>query len=212
MWEEFFKEYISRGFGNMPKREIDVMIFHLMEKCGEFNGKSNFQIARILRTTPVKVKSLKYESVLRFSEDDILGMDFLKNRLSEYFTNRPPIEFDDSYLKLQIEDPVLLDGIKALCKEEGLLTDSSFNGEILKVDQDSFSNLLEKIAFEGSSKKLNEFKKKHNTPFKDVVKYIWKTAKDAGTKEGIKGLAKNTYGVLQENSEQIAELIKSIGA
>jgi len=212
MWDEFFKEYLSRGFGNMAKREIDVMIFHLMEKRGEFNGKSNFQIARILRTTPTKIKSLKYESVLRFSEDDILGMDFLKNRLSKYFSNNPPIEFDDSYLKLQIEDPVLMDSLKALCKEEGVLTDGSFNGEILKVDQDSFSNLLEKIAFDGSSKKLNEFKKKHNTPFKDVAKYIWKTAKDVGTKEGIKELATNTYRILEDNSEQIAELIKSIGA
>ena len=212
MWEDFYKEYISRGFGNMPKREIDVMIFHLMEKNGVFNGKSNFQIARILRTTPTKVKSLKYESVLRFMNEDIQSSEFLKKRLANYFSNKPPLEFDDSYLKLQIEDPVLLDSLKALCKDEGVLTDGSFNKEILKVNQKDFSNLLEKIAFEGSKEKLAEFKKKHNTPFKDVVKHIWKSAKDVGSKEGLKALASNTYCLIQDSSEQITEIIKTMGA
>ena len=42
IWGDFYEEYLSRGFGKMPKRDVDVLIFHLLEKRGDFIGKSNF--------------------------------------------------------------------------------------------------------------------------------------------------------------------------
>lgn len=204
--DKFIAEYLSRGFGNMPKREMDVFIFHLMEKEGLFFGKSNFQIARSLRTTPAKVKSLKYESVLRFDDNDEINKEgFLKNRFEQYLKNNPPLEFDDKYLKLQIEDPVLLDSLKATCKENGIITDGSFNGEILKVDEESFINLFEKIEFNNNSKLLKDFERKYKTPFKDVLKNIWSIAKEEGTKE----LASQTYNLIAGNSDSIISLIQS---
>jgi hypothetical protein len=207
IWGDFYEEYLSRGFGNMPKRDLDVLIFHLLEKRGDFIGKSNFQIARILRTTPTKIKSLKYESVLRFDNADINNESFLKERFASYLKNSPPLEFDDKYLKLQIEDPVLIDHLKAICKENGIITDGSFNGEILKVDESSFINLLEKIRFDNDKKGLKQFKTTYKTPYKDFLKKVWETAKDEGTKEGLKTLAFSSYNLLVNNSEQIISML-----
>ena len=207
VWIAFYTEYLSRGFGNMPKRDIDVLIFHLLEKKGDFIGKSNFQIARILRTTPTKIKSLKYESVLRFDNTNMSNDDFLKERFTSYLKNSPPLEFDDKYLKLQIEDPVLLDNLKAICKENGIMTDGSFNGEILKVDESSFINILKKIQFDNDKKGLKEFESMYKTPYEDFLKKIWKNAKDESIKGGLKAFALASYNVLANNSAQIISLI-----
>ena len=209
-YDEFLKEYLSRGFGNMPKRDIDVLIFHLFEKNGVFVGKTNFEIARILRTTPNKIKSLKYESVLRFNGVDINNQNFLKERFSFYLNNKPPLEFDETYLKLQIEDPVLLDNLKAICKENGIITDGSFNGEILKVDESSFINLLEKIQFENDKKGLKSFKSNYKTPYENILRKVWTNAKEEGTKKGMNMLSSAAYNLLANNGEQIISLIQNI--
>jgi hypothetical protein len=207
-YDAFWKEYLSRGFGNMPKRDMDVLIFHLFEKTDVFNGKSNFEIARTLRTTPAKIKSLKYESVLRFDDSDIVSDNFLKQRFASYLKNNPPLEFDEKYLKLQIEDPVLLDHLKAICKENGVITDGSFNGEILKVDESSFIKLLEQVQFKDSKKSLKQFKSQYNTPYRDFLKNLWKTAKEEGTKKGLNVLASRMSDLLLDNSDQILSFVK----
>ena len=196
----------------MPKRDVDVLIFHLLEERGDFTGKSNFQIARLLRTTPAKVKSLKYESVLRVGDDEIDSEAFLQSRFSSYLKNNPPLEFDDKYLKLQIEDPVLLDSLKAICKEKGVITDGSFNGEILKVNEDSFQNLLMKIRFKDDAKSLREFKSTYKTPFKDLSKQIWKKAKGMSTEEGLKYLATSSYDLIMNNKEQIITIVTGLNS
>src|SRR5690606_11702660 len=85
---EFLDKYLSRGFGNMPKREIDVLIFHLLIKSEALSTKSIHLKAMELRTTPAKVKSLMYESALRFPTSvDSFSEDYFKEKLKDYFKN-----------------------------------------------------------------------------------------------------------------------------
>jgi hypothetical protein len=145
---EFLELYLSRGFGNMPKRELDVLIFHLLKKHGSLNKKSNHLMAMQLRTTPLKIKSLNYESVLRFppTETNIFTEEYFKSELIEYFKN-PIFKFkkEDNWIYIQIDNPFLMEAFKAIALNNKEIIDGSFNSEIVKISFEGFILVLQEL-------------------------------------------------------------------
>ncbi|TDQ15188.1 hypothetical protein DFQ04_3074 [Algoriphagus boseongensis] len=215
-FDDFTLEYFSRGFSNMPKRDLDVLIFHLLEKHGAFKGMSNYDIARFLRTTPTKVKSAKYESVLRFDYKDFEKGDYLKSALREYF-KKPLLHFDNNYLYMQIENPVLMDALKGKLKEGGLFFDGSFNSEVIKMTSEGYTKFIKKIALDdlgskSSKKAIKEFEKLDGKTVSEVSEKIFEVAKEKilekSIDEGFEIIKDQTFNFFSENFESISEFVK----
>ena len=47
--KDFLIKYMSLGFGNLPKKEIDILVFGLLTKLGYLDGKDYYSIAKELR-------------------------------------------------------------------------------------------------------------------------------------------------------------------
>lgn len=159
---EFLKIYLSRGFGNMSKREMDVLIFHLLQKNNALNNKSNHLLALQLRTTPVKIKALAYEAKLRFpDEESTFTEDYFKEKLREYF-KEPTIKVrkNDSWVYIQIDDPILMDSFKAIAKNNKEVIDKSFNEEIVKISIEGFMLVIQELVDKKKLEELNKLIKK----------------------------------------------------
>ncbi|MBL7471373.1 hypothetical protein [Robertkochia sediminum] len=212
--DQFLKEYLSRGFGNMPKRELDVLIFYLLQQQKVFENKTNYEIARMLKTTPGKIKNLKYEAVLRFGEEDLTDDAYLRNRMKEYFQD-PILKLEGKWLYMQIEDPVLLDTVKAALKEGGSFFDGSFNAEVVKISGDDYSRLMKTIIYEAHEqslikKALKNKKELSPTVFEEGMAALFKKAKDKGTDEGVEFLRKMTQKLLMSKVPELVEMISSL--
>lgn len=178
--DQFLDEYLSRGLGNMPKREIDVYIFHLMRQEGAFDGMSVSDISNELRITPNRVKSLMYEASLRFEPQ--MDEYELKKRLVHYFTSSPIVDVDSKWVMIQFEDPILRDGFTALAKKQLQLTDRSFGSEIVKISKHKYSDVLISMIDKNEVKKLDKEVKK--LAKKDQPTTLRKLI-DAGLNQGV---------------------------
>jgi bifunctional DNA-binding transcriptional regulator/antitoxin component of YhaV-PrlF toxin-antitoxin module len=148
--EVFLEEYMSRGHGNMSKREVDVLIFKILHNDVEaFKGLTNHLIAMRLRTTPAKVKNLKYESLLRFppEEEDVFTEEYFQKQLKKYFES-PIIKVrkNDGWIYLQIDDPIVQDALKAIARNNKAIIDGSFNSDIIKISNEGYILILKELA------------------------------------------------------------------
>jgi len=66
----FLKEYMSRGFATLSKREIDVLMMHILMKYSDISDESNFELSLKLKLSESKIKNLKYEARLKYDNND----------------------------------------------------------------------------------------------------------------------------------------------
>ena len=60
----FLENYLSHGYATLPKREIDILVFHLISESKDIKNKDNYTIANKLRLTETRVKSLRLAAPL----------------------------------------------------------------------------------------------------------------------------------------------------
>ena len=162
--EVFLEEYMSRGHSNMSKREIDVLIFKILNNdIKAFKGLTNHLIAMKLRTTPSKVKNLKYESLLRFppEDEDVFTEEYFRKRLVEYFESPTfKIRKNDGWIYIQIDDPIVQDALKAIARNNKEIIDGSFNSDIIKISNEGFIMVLKELTDEKKIKEVEKLIKK----------------------------------------------------
>ncbi len=104
--EGFLKKYTSLGFGNLPKKEIDILVFGLISRLGYLEGKDYYEIAKELKIEEKRVKRLVIEDSLRNDTEATLlpSLTAIKERV--FTTKKTPLEFANEKVSLLIEDPV----------------------------------------------------------------------------------------------------------
>lgn len=147
--EEFLQEYLSRGFGSLSKREVDVLVMHLLMKYADLDGMSNFDLSLAFKLSETKVKNLKYESSLKHSKNSASSIEH--DFLSLLDKAKLKVIGKETWISLAIEDNFLKSAIKAKVKENGSFTDSSFNSEIVKISAEDFSYLMDEF-YDGDEK------------------------------------------------------------
>jgi ribosomal protein S8 len=157
--EIFLDKYFDFGFGVMPKREMDILIFHIInDELNLFKGKSNYEIANILGISEAKVKSLRLDISLKYKTNEITDKPYeLAKRI--FIEKNIPFDYRDDIIFIQIEDPVLKRDIESHLKSQGFIIDFSFNREILKITPAGFLTILannKEEAFNIIVKKLNQ--------------------------------------------------------
>ena len=64
---EFLRLTLLQGFQSLTKRDLELLIFVLLERDGAIaRGESNFAAASRLRVTPAKVKALRRDGYARW--------------------------------------------------------------------------------------------------------------------------------------------------
>lgn len=128
---EFLPKYLANGFGSMPKSEIDLLAFHLLCQTAEYRGKSNYELAALLKVPEARVKALRLNSALKYKDINskaILGQVVIRFTQSEQFA-----AFDDGKLELSLEDPLEKREIENFLKVRGYHAEYSLNTEVLKI-------------------------------------------------------------------------------
>ena len=104
---EFLDKYLSLGFGNLPKKEIDILVFGLLNRCGYLKGKNNYEIARNLQIDENRLRRLFLDSSLRTgsSHDFRDSIKALYKDLADE-TIKPEIYNDKKTIAILVSDPV----------------------------------------------------------------------------------------------------------
>jgi hypothetical protein len=134
---EFLEEYLSDGLGAKPKREIDILVLHLLMKYGGIVDKSNHELSILLQAPEVKIKGLRYEARLKYPPDpDYVKIEFL------YTLTKSQFDLERGKVIFVIEDDYLRHAIQGQLKAKGMFADSSFNTELIKIDKNSLQTVI----------------------------------------------------------------------
>jgi hypothetical protein len=154
---EFLKSYLAAGLGSLSRRDVDILVLHLLEKYGLCDGKplrglTNQHLSLELRSPINRIKTLRYEARLKFKADneDQLKVNFLG------ILQKSELSAEGKKIMFVVEDMFVQKWLSGVVKDRGLVMDSSFNSEIVKIDPDAFCSLLEILYGEGQSSELRK--------------------------------------------------------
>lgn len=143
---EFFEFYTTPAFGARSKSEIDLKVFELLRERGDIDD-DYYKVSRKLKITPTRAKNLILNAKLRRESEnyDEKFIDLLKNLKFKISVNSNEI------ILLYVPDILFREHIKAILKQKGIIWDSSFNSEIVKIRLDDFLDIVyEKLKFKDS--------------------------------------------------------------
>src|SRR4030095_6296207 len=101
--ERFLDRFLEPAFGTMTKTEIDVLVFSLLHDTRAFEGlPSQYEIARALRVTPARVRSLTMSMRLRDANqtEELLRSRIIEAISTSRFTKHGAV------IEFGIEDPL----------------------------------------------------------------------------------------------------------
>lgn len=140
---DFLSNYLRNGFGVLPKREIDILVLHLMMKYGLIEGKNNYEKCKYLKITPTKLKNLIIEVGLKYEKSNI--KDTLLIIAKDIQNKKIILEYHPVEVKLSfcLENPVLQFELEQAVKQKGRsLEKPNLNEEIIKIDAGIFIELM----------------------------------------------------------------------
>ena len=207
--EKLIKEYSKRGFGSMNKNDFEVLFFNLLMKYGNLNMLSEYDVSIELQIPLTKIKRLYYESDLKygnFTEVDIKTQFFKILKTSNFSKDKNKIEF-------VIENKFIRTAISAKLKANGYYSDSSFNSEIIRIQFDAFSSLLEGFYEKDAIKIVEECKgliSESDTSSIISFKTIMNTFLISLSKQTGKNISDVATAYITGGASQIIPLMKSI--
>src|SRR3972149_1548015 len=134
---DFLEEYLADGIGAKTKREIDILVMNLLMNYAGLADKSNQELS-ILRQAPLpKIKSLRYEARLKYPPDpEYVKREFL------YLLTKSQSDFEKGKITFAIEDEFIRHAIQGQLKSKGMFAETSFNTELIKLDQKSLEAVI----------------------------------------------------------------------
>jgi hypothetical protein len=181
----FLDSFLERGFGALSKREVDILVMHLLMQYSDIAEKSNHQLSLEFLLSPTKIKNLRYEAQLRYQSKQYNYKQEFLNLLHKLKIKK---ENSSIWLMFNVEDALLKQFIEAKVKDKGSFTDSSFNSEIVKIELSDFIDLLEEVINDQEKIKIEEkLKKLNNTDgnWKELLYIFFKgVAEGAGNHTG----------------------------
>lgn len=177
------QSYIKRGFGSMNKNDFEVFIFNQWLSFENNKEKSDYTISRELRIPESKVKRLRYESSLVYSEyendDQRLRNEFYENLKNAKY------KADSQKLYFLVPDKLVRQYINDVLENDGRYLESSLTSSSVSIYINDFIYLIEKLKFVDRDKIVNKAKEESegnkNFPVEwtDIVKeFLVNCAKD----------------------------------
>ncbi len=170
---ELIKAYSTPAYGSMSKRDFDILLFIQLQKLGVFEKNPEiYELVSELRVTRAKARNLLYESKLRQTSKKELDEE-LKNLLK-----RPMLIKDGDKIGIEIDNPYLIDHLRAKLKKLNHITDGSFSPELVRLTTDAYISLFDSYLDNTSKKELTKvlvnIGAKADTSFKGLLKGVLK--------------------------------------
>ncbi len=128
----FVEQFLKNGFGSLPKSEVDLIVFHMLVRSSACRGKSNYELASILKIPEARIKTLRLNSALKYEEINskaVLGRVVTRLVGSEQFAS-----FESGKVEISLEDPVEKRELENFLKKKGHHAEYQLNAEVLKID------------------------------------------------------------------------------
>lgn len=196
-----FIDLCKSRFGSMNKNDYEVAIFHLLLQ-GEYEGYTDFELSKELRTPLSKIKRLRYEEYLKYPRDQ----DYFKKKFyhllntSKFNRTNDRIQFatPDKMLRLYINDLLL---------EDNRFADSSFNSDIVSVTP---SDILYLVAqFEDKTDLLDKIKREATKSELDFPKTLLEIFTNIGLDLINKKIGEGGKNLLEFIAQKVSELINN---
>ena len=137
---EFIVQFSDPAFASLPKREIEILVFQMMQKLEIFDDTPElYDLVSSLHVTRSKARNLIYESNLRSQSREKLDSELLEIILKPIIM----LNKKDCTIMLEVANPLLIDHLKSKMKELGKATDGSFSPDIVTMPDSSFAALIE---------------------------------------------------------------------
>lgn len=207
VFAELLEAYLSPAFGSMSKRDFEILLFTKLQDLDLFEQNPDLYIlVSELKVTRVKARNLLYESGLRQTSVAALDEELKNLIVSPIFLQ------DNDKIGLEIQNPFLIDHLKAKLRKLKHITDGSFSPELVKLTPVAFIALFDSYITEKSKKDILkifiEMGLKKDTSFTGLLKGVLKSlgkkiADEAGGK-----LAESVVDYLDPLLKGSIELIK----
>jgi len=140
--------YITPSFGSVKQREFDIFLFSKLQELGFFEKNDDiYEIMSKLKITRSKARNLIYESNLRK-----LNKIKLDQKLKEELIKIRFLKSNSYLVGIELENPLLIDHLKAKLKNKGYSSDGSFSPELVRLNTEAFVAILEDYIDENSKK------------------------------------------------------------
>lgn len=143
--KEFLEHYLALGFGNLPKKEIDILVFGLMKKSGCFDGDDFFHIAQDLRIDEKKVKKNILEYAQRYASDKDSVNHSMNNLCDKIFktqTIKTEFDIEKKTVAILIDDPIEQRDFSYFVRNHGYSLEGNLSRERFKMPVDLFISIF----------------------------------------------------------------------
>ena len=212
--EKILTQYLDPAFGTLPKREIDLLIFEVLQDLGFVNDKPEiYSLISELKISRSKARSLLYDRELRkYNESELDGL--VKKELSKLIVSKDGEEF-----KIELDSQLVSDHLRSKVKKLGYLSDGSFSPSIVKLCLRAITALIESYLSKSEQEKITKTLIKAGAPdksFKGVLtavlmKIANKVASDVGeslieqAEEYIEPIVSGGVGLIKGKFEELFE-------
>jgi hypothetical protein len=203
--EEFARKLLDRlseqAFGAIPKRELELFIFHLLSDTENLRSLSTYEWANLLHISESRIRSLRADSALRFIPSDNQAA-LIEIAMQFCAKGKTCVEYDEkeSRIKLLLDDPRLQREFEYSVRASGRIPDYRFNRNILDVPATTFLAVF--------VENFPKHKKKFEKAFEALVK-----ADDEYQKiiDGAKSWSEQFEAICEKHKAKIEMLTKLIG-
>lgn len=184
--EELLKAYLHQGFQSLSKRDIDLLVYFLLERDGAIDrSATNFDVARSLRVTPSKVKSIRRDAYARWRplvEDDrktqlmkILSSVLTEEHISAGAQHASAKSQKDGFLAIRVEHPDDKEELEQAIMEVGGIPVYERNRDVLAIRFDTLLSLADRLGFASNDPKKIRTALKKIAPGAESVQELLKT-------------------------------------
>ncbi|GAB2504440.1 hypothetical protein GCM10027084_18640 [Pseudoxanthomonas sangjuensis] len=215
--DEFLRLTLLQGFQSLTKRDLELLIFVLLERDGAIGrDEGNAAVAAKLRVTPAKVKALRRDGYARWralvpEDDDTALRRIVANVLTEANLRSGAKHVSersrkDGFLAVRIEHPDDAQRFDQAILDVGALPVYERNREVVAVRFDTLLKIAEKWGYlqPDAGKIAKELKKLAPASEevadllkKDITKLRWEDARNALNSLGAKAIASTAEGGLK---------------
>ncbi|CAN7447822.1 hypothetical protein LJR143_002750 [Pseudoxanthomonas sp. LjRoot143] len=214
---EFLRLTLLQGFQSLTKRDLELLIFVLLERDGAIGrDESNFTVAGKLRVTPAKIKALRRDGYARWralvpEERDAALQRIVASALTEANLKSGAKHVSersrkDGFLAIRVEHPDDHQQFEQAILDVGALPVYERNREVVAVRFDTLLAIAERWGYLQPDPAAVTEALKQLTPTseevadllkKDVTKLRWQDARNALNSLGAKAVASTAEGGLK---------------
>ena len=199
--ERFLRSYSTPSFSSLPKAEVDLLALQLLVDLEAIPPEpTQYELVSKLKITSSKSRSLIYGRDLRRTSEHDLDSKVMET------LKKPIIQKAGEYFVLDVENPLVLDHLKAQVRQLGYISDGSFSQNVVRLPLDAITALIEHYIPEDKRDPVKDALVAAGAPDKSLRGALKAVLRKVGAK-----VADETGDALMKQASEYMEPIVSAG-